>query len=55
MPRLGPEPGPGSAFFIFLGSEPKDYFVGPESIFSFNKIQFDFILKSKYNGAKVNV
>jgi hypothetical protein len=52
-----PRPGPGSAFFIFLGSgpRPKDFFVGPGSIFSFNQIHFDFSLKSKFNGAKVNV
>ncbi len=29
--------------------------VGAGPIFSFNQIHFDFSLKSKYNGAKVNV
>ncbi len=49
--------GPGPEFFTFLGSGPgpKDFFVGPGSIFSFNQIHFDFSLKPKYNGAKVNV
>ncbi len=55
-----PKPGPdrvraGPAFFIFLWPGPKDFFVGPESSFSFNQIHFDFSLKSKYNGAKVNL
>ncbi len=64
----GPSPSPdltgfgsgselGSAFLFFSGAGPRSkiFFVGPGSIFSFNQIHFDFSLKSKYNGAKVNV
>ncbi len=42
-------PGPGlNNFFSRVR-------VGPGPIFSFNQIHFDFSLKSKYDGAKVNV
>jgi hypothetical protein len=55
-PDPGPHSDPGlNIFFLGSGTGPKDFFVGPGSIFSFNQIQFDFSLKSKYNGAKVNV
>ncbi len=37
------------------GPDPKIFVVGLGSIFSFNQIYFDFSLKSKYNGAKINV
>jgi hypothetical protein len=59
--RACPDPGsgPGLNFLFFSGEGPgpgpKIFFVGRGSIFSFNQIHFDFSLKSKYNGAKVNV
>jgi hypothetical protein len=54
--RACPEPDPGLNIF-FLGSDPgpKNFYVGPGSAFNFKQIQFDFSLKSKYSGAKVNV